>query len=161
MRRIIGLLLGLLVAVALASAPPVAASSAIKISGTYSTSQFVVDGLQQHGLSLHLTGHGTSAWSGSFQGTTTSAGSAVVSLVNGTTRGNLTETFTGSVVGVGSGTIEFRESFFIPAGGNLRLEYVITGGSGALEDALGAGVFVGISAPDGSGSGTYSGTLVP
>lgn len=63
-------------------------------------------------------------------------------------------------MGLGSGTIEFRESFFISAGGVLHLEYVITGGSGALQDALGAGVFVGISASDGSGSGTYSGTLV-
>jgi hypothetical protein len=69
--------------------------------------------------------------------------------------------FTGSDVGLGSGTSSFRESFFISAGGNLRLEYVITGASGALAGALGAGEFVGISAPDGSGSGTYSGTLVP
>jgi hypothetical protein len=161
MRRMIGPFLGLLMAAILTAAPPVAASAALKVSGTYSTSQFFVDGVQQDGLSLHLTGHGTSAWSGSFVGTTTFAGSAVVNLTNGTTRGTLTEVFTGSVAGLGSGTISFREPFFISAGGTLRLEYVITGASGALAGVLGAGVFVGTSAPDGSGSGTYSGTLVP
>ncbi|MBA3688154.1 MAG: DUF3224 domain-containing protein [Chloroflexi bacterium] len=157
---VFGSFLALLASSALAGASPAAASAVTMVSGSYTTEALALDAVTAHGMTLHLSAHATSAWSGDLTGTTTYTFVGIVNLVNGTTVGTLDETFTGTAAGIGFGTLVFRESVFVSGSGALHLEAVIRGGTGAFSGARGMIVFKGISALDGSGGGTYFGRIV-
>ena len=120
----------------------------------------MVDAAAVDGATLHVSAHATSAWSGALTGTTSYTAVGTINLVNGTTVATLDETFIGTAAGIGSGTLVFRESAFISGNGALHLEAEIRGGTGAFSGAHGMIVFVGSSAADGAGAGTYAGRIV-
>jgi len=62
----------------------------------------------------------------------------------------------GDAAGGRAGTLTFVESLSIDASGGTSVRGHITNSSGALAGSSGHASWIGISAQDGSGSGTYS-----
>jgi hypothetical protein len=106
-----------LVAVALvvALAAPAYGGSATLVSGTYSVTDFgtpacVPLGADGFIVSCTTTGF-VSSYSGALSGTTTTTFTQVINCKTGRTQGKGIETFTGSIAGVGSGTLTWRDEF--------------------------------------------------
>jgi len=70
--------------------------------------------------------------------------------------GRIDAVFTGDAPGGRAGTLTFVESLSIDASGGTSIRGHITNSSGALAGSSGHASWIGISAQDGSGSGTYS-----
>jgi hypothetical protein len=79
----------------------------------------------------------------------------------GNIRGHATEKFTGTVSGVGSGTVLFEEEATVSAAGVVHVDATVTHGSGDLAHLSGRLVFDGTSAADLSSAGTYMGQIQP
>jgi hypothetical protein len=133
-------------AVALAAAGQASAGSTIRVSGTYFVSDLGSTTCASVGSSgfkfrCHTIGL-TSQYSGDLNGTAVADFTNLVNCKTGRTTGEGTETFTGSIVGVGSGTLawidqfsadvdcSFAPDFFIPF--NLDINSVAVTGSGGF-----------------------------
>ena len=135
-------------------------AAAVPVSGTYavtdvgSLSCAPVDANQSR-FRCETTGL-VSEYAGSLEGTSTASFVQIIDCRRGRTFGHGVETFTGTVTGVGSGTLTWRISFasdfdcgtFAVSG--FTGQSAITGGSGALGGLHGALRF---------GDVTYEGTL--
>ncbi len=103
------------VAVAIAAASQAAAGSAIPVSGTYVVSDFGTTSCVSAGASgfkfrCDTTGL-VSQYSGDLTGAAVADFTSLINCKTGRETGHGTETFTGSLVGVGSGTLSWIDQF--------------------------------------------------
>jgi hypothetical protein len=151
-------------AAVLASLPPVAAHAAghQHTTGVHGTWSDPVGACVAHIVSFDpatgdLTCTGTSAWTGTWAGSTTWTLTGRQDPVSGTITGRINEVFKGRARHAGRGTLTFVEQITIGAAGNTDIRGHIVRGSAALAGARGHAHWTGHSNADGSGSGTYSG----
>jgi len=140
----------------LASAVDVGAASPREVSGTWATAAPVISGAHPAGVNVRVFAVDTAQFLGDFAGTTVFQGTFLVD-PQGNIRGHATEAFSGTVSGVGSGTVLFEEEATISAAGVVHVDATITHGSGDLAHLSGRLVFDGSSAADLSSAGTYVG----
>jgi len=102
-------------ALALALTAPVSAGSSTLVSGTYGVTDFgtlTCVPLGTAGFVVRCSTSGfVSSYSGALTGTTTTTFSQVINCRTGRTQGSGVETFTGSIAGVGSGTLTWMDEF--------------------------------------------------
>ena len=110
-----GLVALLAVGVCLAIAPAAGAGSATQVTGTYSIADFgtttCVPVGQNNFIFNCTTTNFVSDYSGSLVGRTITNFSQQINCKTGRTHGNGAETFSGSVTGLGSGTLTWRDVF--------------------------------------------------
>jgi len=142
----------------IASAADVGAASPREVLGNWATSAPVFTGAHPAGVNVQLFAVSTAQFKGDFAGTTVFTGKFLVD-PQGNIRGHATEAFTGTVSGVGSGTVLFEEEATVSAAGIVHVDATITHGSGDLAHLSGRLVFDGSSAADLSSAGTYVGQI--
>jgi hypothetical protein len=99
---------------------------------------------------------GTSDWTGTWRGSTTWKLHGRVGLTTGGS-GHLDEVFTGRSASGHKGKLTFSEHFTIDPSGKIDIKGTIVKGSGRLGGSTGRARWIGTTAADGSGSGTYTG----
>jgi hypothetical protein len=151
------LLLGAVPAVA---SGDVGAAAPRQVLGSWATSAPVFTGVHPAGVNIQVVAVSTAHFIGDFAGTTVFTGTFIIDL-QGNIRGHATEAFTGTVAGVGSGTVLFQEEATVSSAGVVRVDATITHGSGDLAHLSGRLVFNGSSALDLSSAGTYAGQVQP
>jgi hypothetical protein len=161
--RHIGLALMLLTPLLLGAVPAgasgdVGAAAPRAVSGNWATSAPVITGAHPAGVNVQLFAVSTAHFQGDFAGTTVFTGKFLID-PQGNIRGHATEAFTGTVSGVGSGTVLFEEETTVSAAGIVHVDATITHGSGDLAHLSGRLVFDGTSAADLSSAGTYAGQI--
>ena len=147
-------------ALVLATSGIASASQGLSVSGTYSASDFgsttcSLVGASGFMVSCTTTGF-TSQYSGDLVGTAIADFTQLINCKTGRATGTGVETFTGSIAGVGSGTLSWIDQFssdidcstFIPF--NLDINSVAVQGSAGFEGLEGRLAFT---------DTTYSGTL--
>jgi len=142
--------------VALAS--DVGAAGPRSVSGTWVTSSPVFSDADAAGVNTQIGAVATAQWVRDFAGTTVFAGTFMID-PQGNIRGHATEAFTGSVSGVGSGTVLFQDEVTVSAVGAVHVTATITHGTGGLARLSGMLIFVGTSSPNLSSAGTYAGQI--
>ena len=96
-------------------------------------------------------------WHGDLEGTTKFVFHGIADIKTYASVGTSNEVFTGSMVGVGSGHLRFREKLKTDAQGTLTVDATIVGSDGALDAMQGTMHFAGKGVPStGEGSGTYT-----
>jgi hypothetical protein len=128
--------------------------------GSWATSAPTFAGAHPAGVNVQLLATATAQFGGDFAGTTVFTGKFIFD-PQGNIRGHATEEFSGTVSGVGSGTVLFEEEATISAAGVVHVDATITHGSGALGHLSGRLVFDGTSAADLSSGGTFKGQIQP
>jgi hypothetical protein len=102
-------------AVALVLSAPVSAGSSTPVSGTYSVTDFGTLSCVPLGAAGFVvrcdTSGFVSSYTGALTGTTTTELTQVINCRTGRTQGSGVETFTGSIAGVGSGTLTWMDEF--------------------------------------------------
>ena len=160
--RTVAILLALTTLVPLAVAPVVAwakgPTTASKVRGRWTDP---VGACAGHVVSLDpATGAivctRTSRWTGTWNGSTKWTLTRILDPSSAAVSGRVDEVFTGDAAGGRAGTLTFVESLSIDASGGTSIRGHITNSSGALAGSSGHASWIGISAQDGSGSGTYS-----
>jgi hypothetical protein len=144
----------------LASAADAGAAAPRDVLGSWATSAPAITGAHPAGVNVQLIAAATARFGGDFAGTTLFTGK-FISDPQGNIRGHATEAFTGTVSGVGSGTVLFEEEATVSAAGVVHVDATITHGSGALAHLSGRLVFDGTSAADLSSAGSYRGQIQP
>jgi hypothetical protein len=144
----------------LASAADVGAAAPREVVGTWATSAPVITPTHPAGVNVQVIAVATAQWVGDFAGTTVFKGTFLVD-PQGNIRGHATEAFTGTVSGVGSGTVLFEDEVTVSAAGVVHVDATVTHGSGGLVHLSGRLVFDGTSAADLSSAGTYAGQIQP
>lgn len=142
----------------LASAADVGAASPREVSGNWTTSAPGITPTHPAGVNVQVIAVATAQWVGDFAGTTVFKGTFLID-AQGNIRGHATEAFTGTVPGVGSGTVLFEDEVTVSAAGVVHVDATITHGSGDLAHLSGRLVFDGTSAADLSSAGTYAGQI--
>lgn len=133
-------------------------SNVTLVSGTWASAGAVTfTSFVPAGPNARITGFAASKWSGQVAGNTTFTARVLQLARSGVLRGQLLETFTGSVQGVGSGTLTFVEQFVQnTTTGVLTISAEITDGTGALSSLRGALHFTGGTDARGLGDGAYT-----
>ena len=159
--RHVGLALMLLTPLLLGAVPAsgdVEAAAPRNVLGNWATSAPVFSGVHPAGVNVQIFAVATAQFKGDFAGTTVFKGTFLID-PQGNIRGHATEAFTGTVSGVGSGTLLFEEEATVSAAGAVHVDATITHGSGDLAHISGRLVFDGTSAADLSSTGTYAGQI--
>ena len=134
------------------------ASDVTLVSGTWTTGDAVFTSFVPAGPNARIGGSGKSQWSGDLIGATTFTFRVLQLARSGVMRGQLDETFTGSVAGVGTGTLTFVEQVVqSTATGELTISAEITHGTSALSALRGALHFTGSTDTSENGGGAYTG----
>lgn len=137
---------------------PAAASDVTLVRGTWTTGDATFSTTVPAGPNLRIGGSGASVWSGDLVGATTFTFRVLQLARSGVIRGQLNETFTGSVAGVGTGTLIFVEQVVqSTTTGDLTITAEITHGTGALSTLHGALRFTGSTDAAENGGGDYTG----
>jgi hypothetical protein len=111
-------------------------------------------------LSGDFYGTGQSIWTGDLRGTTTFSVKGRTNLLTGATEGTVDEYFPGKAGRHLKGGMRLLEEFTVAAGtGAFHLIATVDRGTGDFKRASGTITFVGTTATDGVGGGTYDGTL--
>ena len=142
----------LVVLLAVAAGPTVAAAQTISASGTFTQNSFVPSSFRTVGGVTMFDFVEHDSLKGTLVGTTVINGTCVVQ-TSGDSVCQAVETFTGSV-GDASGTLTFRDVVFVSAAGAASGTFTIVSGTGGLATLHGHGSFQGVG-----GTGTYSGIL--
>jgi len=111
-------------------------------------------------VNVQVVAVSTAQFVGDFTGATLFNGKFIID-PQGNIRGHATEEFTGTVSGIGAGTVLFEEETTVSAAGVVHVDATITHGSGALAHLSGRLVFDGTSAADLSSAGAYKGQIQP
>jgi hypothetical protein len=157
--RHVGLALMLLTPLMLGAVPAgVEAAAPHNVLGNWATSAPVFSGVHAAGENVQIFAVATAQFEGDFAGTTVFKGRFLID-PQGNIRGHATEAFTGTVSGVGSGTVLFEEEATVSAAGVVHVDATITHGSGDLAHISGRLVFDGTSAADLASAGTYAGQI--
>ena len=141
-----------------ASVADVGATVPQSVSGNFTTSAPVFTGVSPAGVNLRISAYSIAQFSGAFSGSTLFQGTFILDPL-GNIRGHATEKFTGTVSGVGAGTVLFQEETTVSAAGVVHVTATITHGSGGLAHLSGRVIFDGTSAPDLLSAGTYIGQI--
>ena len=144
----------------LAPAADAGAAAPRDVSGSWATSAPAITRAHPAGVNVQVIAVSTAQFVGDFTGATLFEGKFIVD-PQGNIRGHATEKFTGTVSGVGSGTVLFEEEATVSAAGVVHVDATITHGSGDLAHLSGRLVFDGTSAADLSSAGTYMGQIQP
>jgi hypothetical protein len=144
----------------LAPAADARAATPREVSGSWATSAPAFTGVHPAGVNVQVIAVATAQWGGDFTGATQFQGTFIID-PQGNIRGHATEKFTGTVSGVGSGTVLFEDEATVSAAGVVHVDATITHGSGGLAHLSGLLVFDGTSAADLSSAGTYMGQIQP
>jgi hypothetical protein len=144
----------------LASAADAGAASPRDVVGTWATSPVTITGAHPAGVNVQVVAVSTAQFVGDFTGATLFQGKFIID-PQGNIRGHATEEFTGTVSGIGAGTVLFEEETTVSAAGVVHVDATITHGSGALAHLSGRLVFDGTSAADLSSAGAYKGQIQP
>jgi Protein of unknown function (DUF3224) len=148
----------LLGAVPAGASGDVGAAAPRDVLGNWATSAPVSTPTHPAGVNVQVIAVATAQFVGDFAGTTVFKGTFLID-PQGNIRGHATEAFTGTVSGVGSGTVLFEEEATVSAAGVVHVDATITHGSGDLAHLSGRLVFDGTSAADLSSAGTYAGQI--
>ncbi len=150
-----------LLAVSWAAAPPAGAAPRLRaVHGSWDNADPLASTLTQHGPVAVLDFAGGSRWSGDLAGPTSFTGRGILPARSVVLVGTITETFAGSLDGVGAGTLSFVETFHQDVTtGRITIDALVVGGSGAFSAAGGRLRFIGVTDADGVGGGTYEGVL--
>jgi hypothetical protein len=136
-----------------------AAADSARVSGTWSVTPQSPTGFKQAGVNLKLSGVSLSTWSGELVGTTSAQATFVIHPDGSIVSAPIRETFTGTVTGHGTGTLDFVEEAHAQPDGSTEIAATIIGGSGALTNLHGRLIFTGTCDIYGACAGTYSGEL--
>ena len=134
----------------------------VEVFGRFLGRPQVITNSQPDGELFTFDVRGSDAWSGTTAGTSTYTGHGRFDPATGETWESLDETFTGSVDGLGSGTIRFVDYLHVSAAGAMHTWCVATGGSGDLRGMRGGLEFTTTKTvdPDETGNGAGYGTIV-
>lgn len=135
------------------------ANAPVDVSGDWSTTPLVPTGFKQSGVNVKLPGIVLSTWSGDLVGTTVATATFLIHPDGSVVAAPAHESFTGTVGGLGSGTLEFIEEAHGQPDGSTVIGATVVRGTGDLASLEGRLIFVGTCAVDGSCEGTYSGRM--
>jgi hypothetical protein len=149
-----------LVALGFAAVAAMARTPASKVHGTWTDP---VGACTAHIVSFDpstgaLVCTGTSRWAGTWRGSTKWTLTGSQDATTGAISGRIDEVFTGHAADGMAGRLTFVERLSIDSSGRTVIRGHITKGSRDLAGSTGHARWVGTSAPDGSGKGSYSGT---
>jgi hypothetical protein len=156
MKRLV--FVGLLVVVATVASSARAAAP-IPVSGSWSTTPLTPTGFKQAGVNVKLPGIVGSTWSGDLAGTTVASATFLIHPNGTVVAAPARETLTGTVAGIGSGTLDFVEEAHGQPDGFTKIDATIVRGSGDLAGLHGRLIFLGSCDVSGTCTGTYSGEL--
>ena len=155
----LALSLGPVLVAALMVVPTAATSAPTSVSGVWSTTPVTVTGFKLAGVNVKLPGNVVSTWSGDLTGTTLATATFIVrpdgSVVAAPTR----ETLTGTVSGVGTGTLDFVEEAHGQPDGSTEIDATMISGTGQLAGLHGRLIFLGTCDASGACTGTYRGQI--
>jgi hypothetical protein len=147
-------------ALALALTAPVSAGNSTLVSGTYSVTDFgtlTCVPLGAAGFVVRCSTSGfVSSYSGALTGATTTTFTQVINCKTGRTQGSGVETFTGSIAGVGSGTLTWMDEF---TAGFDCTTFAVSGFRGVGVALSGTGDLVGLHGMLSFTETTYDGAL--
>ena len=138
--------------VALAAAP-------VSVSGAWTTGPLTPTGFKQAGVNIELPGIVLSDWTGDLAGSTVATATFLIHPDGSVVAAPARETLTGTVAGVGSGTLDFVEEAHGQPDGSTEIAATIVRGTGDLSGLHGRLIFVGICDVSGACIGTYTGSL--
>lgn len=145
---------------ALTVVPPIAAASAPKsVSGIWSTTPLTPTGFKQAGVNIKLSGLVISTWSGDLAGTTVATATFIIHADGSVVAAPALETLSGTVSGVGTGTLDFVEEAHGQPDGSTQIDATIVRGTGDLAGLRGRLIFVGTCDVSGACVGTYTGQI--
>jgi hypothetical protein len=159
LRAKLALSLGSVLVAALAVVPTAATSRAASVSGSWSTTPLTPTGFKQAGVNLKLPADVSSTWSGDLSGTTVATATFIIHPDGSVVAAPARETLSGTVDGVGSGTLTFVEEAHSQPDGSTEIDATITSGTGSLASLHGRVIFVGICDVSGACTGTYTGVI--
>lgn len=138
--------------------PSASASDVTLVGGTWTTGAATFSSIVPAGPNVRIGGSGASEWSGDLVGATTFTFRVLQLARSGVIRGQLDETLTGSVAGVGTGTLTFVEQVVqSTTTGDLTISAEVTNGTDALSGLRGALRFTGSTDAAENGGGAYTG----
>jgi hypothetical protein len=129
------------------------------VSGTWSTTPFTPTGFKQAGVNTKLPGIVLSTWSGALAGTAVALATFFIHPDGSIVAAPVRETFTGTVAGVGSGTLDLVEEGRGEPDGSTEIDATIVSGTGDLASLHGRLIFVGTCDVSGACAGTYAGRI--
>ena len=153
------LALGSFLVAALMVVPLAATSAPTSVSGVWSTTPLIPTGFKQAGVNIQLPGSVFSAWSGDLSGTTVATATFLIHPDGSVVAAPARETLSGTVSGVGTGTLDFIEEAHGQPDGSTQIGATIVSGTGDLAALHGRLIFVGTCDASGACTGTYTGEL--
>ena len=151
--------LGGLLAVGATVASVALAGAPTSVSGAWTTGPLTPTGFQQAGVNIKLPAIVSSDWTGDLAGSTVATATFLLHPDGSVVAAPALETLTGTVAGVGSGTLEFVEEAHGQPDGATEIDATIVRGTGDLAGLQGRLIFVGICDASGACIGTYTGSL--
>ena len=100
-----------------------------------------------------------SSWSGALTGATVATATFIIHPDGSVVAAPTTETFSGTVSGVGSGTLDFVEEAHGQPDGSTEIDATIVRGAGDLAGLHGRLIFLGTCGASGTCAGTYAGEI--
>ena len=151
--------LGGLLAVGATVASVALAAAPVSVSGAWTTGPLTPTGFKQAGVNIKLPAIVTSDWTGDLAGPTVATATFLLHPDGSVVAAPSRETLTGTVAGVGSGTLDFVEEAHSQPDGSTEIDATIVRGTGDLAGLQGRLIFVGICDASGACTGTYTGSL--
>ena len=158
MRKLVLSLCGLL-AVGATVASVALAGAPVSVSGAWTTGPLTPTGFKQAGVNVLLPGIVLSDWTGDLAGSTVATATFLIHPDGSVVAAPARETLTGTVAGVGSGTLDFVEEAHGQPDGSTEIDATIVRGTGDLAGLHGRLIFAGICDVSGACVGTYTGSL--
>jgi hypothetical protein len=151
--------LGPILVAALMVVPAATTSVSMSVSGVWSTTPLIPTGFKQAGINIKLPGVVFSTWSGDLNGTTVATATFLIHGDGSVVAAPARETLTGTVSGVGTGTLDFVEEAHSQPDGSTEIGATIVSGTGGLAGLHGRLIFLGTCEVSGACAGTYSGQI--
>lgn len=129
--------------------------------GGFTSPPLTITNVQPSGSGLTFDVAGGDVWTGTLNGTTSYTGTGYLDPATGEGTLRLDETFTGTVRGLGTGTLHNQDFAQFHGDGSNTVEDFIVDGTGQLHGVRGYLHFVGqTDGQDGPSAGSYDGFLV-
>jgi Protein of unknown function (DUF3224) len=151
--------LGPVLVAALMVVPTAATSAPTSVSGLWSTTPLIPTGFKLAGVNIKLPGVVLSTWSGDLTGTTVATATFIVQPDGSVVAAPARETLSGTVAGVGTGTLDFIEEAHGQPDGSTEIDATIVSGTGDLAALHGRLIFLGTCDVSGACAGTYTGQI--
>ena len=155
----LALSVGPILVAALMVVPTATTSVSTSVSGVWSTTPLIPTGFKQAGVNIKLPGVVFSTWSGDLNGTTVATATFLIHRDGSVVAAPSRETLTGTVSGVGTGTLDFVEEAHSQPDGSTEIGATIVSGTGGLAGLHGRLIFLGTCDVSGACAGTYSGQI--